>query len=126
MAYSYSHLYGIQTIGLRFFTVYGPWGRPDMAMFLFTDAIFKRTPIKVFNNGMLSRDFTFINDAIKSIILTITKDSTKNENYQLYNIGNSSPVKLLDFIEAIENISGIKAKKKMLPMEGDVNKPGLA
>ena len=123
MAYSYSHLYGIQTIGLRFFTVYGPWGRPDMAMFLFTDAIFKRTPIKVFNNGMLSRDFTFINDAIKSIILTITKDSTKNENYQLYNIGNSSPVKLLDFIEAIENISGIKAKKKMLPMqEGDVNK----
>lgn len=122
MAHTYSHLYNIQTIGLRFFTVYGPWGRPDMALFLFTDAIIKDKPIKVFNNGKLSRDFTFIDDIIDGIFATLIKDSKENKNYQLYNIGNSSPVKLMDFINEIEQSTGKIAKKEMLPMQqGDVN-----
>jgi UDP-glucuronate 4-epimerase len=121
MAYTYSHLFGIQTIGLRFFTVYGPWGRPDMAMFLFTDAILNDRPIKVFNNGDLSRDFTYIDDIIQGILL-IVEDSNQDEKYQLFNIGNSKPVQLLEFIEEIEKATGKQAQRVMLPMQpGDVN-----
>ncbi len=121
MAYTYSHLYGLETIGLRFFTVYGPWGRPDMAMFLFTDAIEKGEPIKVFNHGDLERDFTYIDDIIEGITLII--NSEKESKYSLYNIGNSKPVRLLDFITEIENHLGKKAEKEMLPMQpGDVEK----
>lgn len=119
MAYTYSHLYKIQTIGLRFFTVYGPWGRPDMAMFLFTDAILNDKPIKVFNKGDLSRDFTYIDDIVAGVLKTILEPQDKA--YSLYNIGNGSPVKLLDFIEAIENSTHKIAQKQMLPMQpGDV------
>jgi UDP-glucuronate 4-epimerase len=122
MAHTYSHLYNIETIGLRFFTVYGPWGRPDMAMFLFTDAIINNRPIKVFNNGNLSRDFTFIDDIVKGLINTLLVNSKNKNIYKLYNIGNSRPVRLLDFIEAIELNLAVKAKKEMLPMQpGDVN-----
>lgn len=121
MAHTYSHLYGIQTIGLRFFTVYGPWGRPDMAMFLFTDAILKNLPIKVFNEGDLSRDFTYIDDIVRGLVATLTQDSKNNKTYQLFNIGNNRPVKLLDFIQAIESELGIVAEKEFLPMQdGDV------
>lgn len=122
MAHTYSHLFGMQTIGLRFFTVYGPWGRPDMAMFLFADAILNNRPIKVFNEGNLSRDFTFIDDIVSGICLVI--ESTNNpELYQLFNIGNSKPVQLLDFIKAIEKISQKVALKLMLPMQpGDVTR----
>ena len=121
MAYTYSHLFGIQTIGLRFFTVYGPWGRPDMAMFLFTDAILNNKPIKVFNKGDLSRDFTYVDDIIHGILLII-EDKNQVEKYQLFNIGNSKPVQLLEFIEEIENATGEQAQKIMLPMQlGDVN-----
>jgi UDP-glucuronate 4-epimerase len=121
MAHTYSHLFNIQTIGLRFFTVYGPWGRPDMAMFLFTQAILNNKPIKVFNNGELYRDFTYIDDIINGVVATIEKPLLKN--YRIYNIGNSKPVKLLDFITAIEDNLGIKAIKEMLPMQpGDVEK----
>src|SRR5690554_5316192 len=121
MAYTYSHLYNIQTIGLRFFTVYGPWGRPDMAMFLFTDAILNDRPIKVFNNGDLSRDFTYIDDIIQGINL-IVADDKQYEKYQLFNIGNSKPVQLLEFIEEIEIATGKQAQKIMMPMQpGDVN-----
>ncbi|TXK77881.1 NAD-dependent epimerase/dehydratase family protein [Mesonia sp. K4-1] len=121
MAYTYSHLYNIQTIGLRFFTVYGPWGRPDMAMFLFTDAILNDKPIKVFNNGNLSRDFTYIEDIIKGVEKTLLKPQPHNKKYSLYNIGNGDPVKLLDFIKAIEKETGKRAKQEMLPMQaGDV------
>lgn len=123
MAHTYTHLFGIQTIGLRFFTVYGPWGRPDMAMFLFTDAILNNKPIQVFNNGNLSRDFTYIDDIVGgmlSIIETLKTDQWK-QPYALYNIGNSKPVKLLDFIEAIEKTTGKIAQKDYLPMQpGDV------
>lgn len=122
MAHTYSHLYGLETIGLRFFTVYGPWGRPDMAMFLFTDAILKKRPIKVFNNGNLSRDFTYINDIVEGVINTLFVDSKNKALYKLYNIGNSKPVNLLDFIEAIEKNLDTSAIKEMLPMQaGDVN-----
>ncbi len=121
MAFTYSHLYGIQAIGLRFFTVYGPWGRPDMAMFLFTDAILNDRPIKVFNNGDLSRDFTYIDDIIKGIML-IMADQDDTENCQLFNIGNSKPVPLMQFIEEIESATGKTAQKILLPMQpGDVN-----
>jgi UDP-glucuronate 4-epimerase len=121
MAHTYSHLYGIQTIGLRFFTVYGPWGRPDMAMFLFTDAILNDRPIKVFNNGNLSRDFTFIDDIVGGVVATIEKDAP--QTYSLYNIGNGNPVKLLDFIEAIEKCLGKTAIRELLPMQpGDVER----
>ena len=121
MAHTYSHLYGMETIGLRFFTVYGPWGRPDMAMFLFTDAILNNRPIKVFNNGDLSRDFTYIDDIVGGVVNTLLKDSKNKAIYKLYNIGNSSPVKLLDFITAIEKELGTIATKQMLPMQaGDV------
>ena len=122
MAHTYSHLYNIETIGLRFFTVYGPWGRPDMAMFLFTDAILKNMPINVFNNGDLSRDFTYIDDIVEGVVNTLVKDSENTSLYKLYNIGNGKPVRLLDFIESLEHIIGVKAKKNMFPMQdGDVN-----
>ncbi len=127
MAHTYSHLYGLPTTGLRFFTVYGPWGRPDMAMFLFTDAILKGTPIKVFNNGNMERDFTYIDDIVEGVVRIAEKNIEerikKKEIYKLYNIGNSSSVKLLDFIEAIELNLDIKAKRQYLPMQpGDVKK----
>ena len=121
MAYTYSHLFGIQTIGLRLFTVYGPWGRPDMAMFLFTDAIINNRPIKVYNNGNLSRDFTYIDDVVLGVVSTLIKDSKSNKLYQLYNIGNNNPIKLLDFILEIEKNTNKTAKKEMLPIQdGDV------
>ena len=122
MAHTYSHLYNIETIGLRFFTVYGPWGRPDMAMFLFTDAILKNMPINIFNNGDLSRDFTYIDDIVEGVVNALVRDSENTSLYKLYNIGNGKPVRLLDFIESLEHTIGIKAKKNMLPMQdGDVN-----
>ena len=123
MAHTYSHLYKFETIGLRFFTVYGPWGRPDMAMFLFTDAILNNKPIKVFNNGDLSRDFTYIDDITSGVVNTLIKDSKNSSFYKLYNIGNGKPVQLIDFIESLENTLDITAIKKMLPMQaGDVQK----
>jgi UDP-glucuronate 4-epimerase len=122
MAHTYSHLYDIEIIGLRFFTVYGPWGRPDMAMFLFTDAIINSKPIKVFNNGELSRDFTYIDDIVAGVLATLLENSNDKLLYKLYNIGNSSPVKLMNFIKSIENSLGVVAKKEMLPMQaGDVH-----
>lgn len=121
MAYTYNHLFNLKTTGLRFFTVYGPWGRPDMAMFLFTEAIIKGEPIKVFNEGNLERDFTFIDDIVRGVNEIISK-SSQEKNYSLYNIGNGKPVKLLDFIKEIELQLGKPAKKIMMPMQpGDVN-----
>lgn len=137
IAHVYSHLYGLPTTGLRFFTVYGPWGRPDMAMFLFTKAIIEDKPIEVFNNGEMERDFTYIDDVVAGVVLVIDNLPKGNPNwtglqpdpssskapYKLYNIGNSAPVKLIDFIDAIENKLGKKAKKIMMPMQpGDVHK----
>lgn len=125
MAHTYSHLFNIKTIGLRFFTVYGPWGRPDMAMFLFTDAIINKKPINVFNNGLLSRDFTYIDDIIDGIVGVIKNDSNKDmdTNYKIYNIGKNEPIKLLDFITEIEKNIGNEAEKNFLPMQpGDVEK----
>jgi UDP-glucuronate 4-epimerase len=123
MAHTYSHLYDFQTIGLRFFTVYGPWGRPDMAMFLFTDAIIKNKPIKVFNNGDLSRDFTYIDDIIDGVVKTLLGNSKNTSKYQLYNIGNSKPIRLLDFISEVELNLNKKADKVMMPMQdGDVSR----
>jgi UDP-glucuronate 4-epimerase len=124
MAHTYSYLYGMETIGLRFFTVYGPWGRPDMAMFLFTDAIINDKSIKVFNNGNLSRDFTYIDDIITVVFATILEDSKDTSLYKLYNIGNCVPVQLMDFIKSIENNLGLVAEKEMFPMQaGDVHQP---
>ena len=127
MAHTYSHLYKLPTIGMRFFTVYGPWGRPDMAPMLFADAISKGKPIKVFNNGNMSRDFTYIDDIVNGIqVLIQKKDIIKQEEepkeyYRLYNIGNGTPQPLGDFIKAIENSFGEEAKKDFLPMQaGDV------
>ena len=144
MAHTYSHLYHIQTTGLRFFTVYGPWGRPDMAPMLFADAISNDRPIKVFNNGDMSRDFTYIDDIVDGIVSVVdkqldnskflelnsdtpvvkTKEGCNIQNLKLanvYNIGNNSPVSLMEFIETIENSIGKKAEKNFLPMQdGDV------
>ena len=135
MAHTYAHLYGIQTTGLRFFTVYGPWGRPDMAPMLFTDAILNDRPIKVFNNGEMSRDFTYIDDIVDGIIKVIDNPATSNTEwnakepeissssapYKLYNIGNNAPLPLMTFIETIENALGKKAEKNFMPMQdGDV------
>jgi len=133
MAHTYSHLFGIPTTGLRFFTVYGPYGRPDMALFLFTKAILAGEPILVFNNGEMNRDFTYVDDIIGGItrvldypplpdLLNSADPSvSKTAPYKIYNIGNSSPVRLMDFIEAIETKLGIQAKKELLPMQpGDV------
>lgn len=135
MAHTYSHLFNIPTTGLRFFTVYGPWGRPDMALFLFTEAILKGEPIKVFNNGNMQRDFTYIDDIVEGIIRVMDKPATPNPDwdakspdsgtssapYRLYNIGNNNPVALMDFIGAIEKALGKTAEKELLPMQpGDV------
>ena len=122
MAYTYSHLFGFNVTGLRFFTVYGPWGRPDMAMFLFTDAIIKGEPVKIFNHGNLERDFTYIDD-ISDGIHRVVEFNNQKEKYTLYNIGNSKPVKLMNFIEEIEKQLSVKAKKEFLEMQpGDVYK----
>lgn len=123
MAYTYSHLYGIPTTGLRFFTVYGPWGRPDMAMALFTERILKGEAIKVFNEGKLSRDFTYVSDIVEGIQKVIDHpNSSVNDPYQLLNIGNNSPVQLMDFIQAIEKITKRKALLDFQPMQdGDVH-----
>ena len=121
MAYTYSHLFKIPTTGLRFFTVYGPWGRPDMAMFLFTDAIINNKPIKVFNYGNMERDFTYIDDIVEGVIRIIEKQPDvrikNNQFYKLYNIGNNNSVKLLEFIKEIELNLGKESKKEMLPMQ---------
>lgn len=123
MAHTYSHLYKIPTTGLRFFTVYGPWGRPDMAPILFADAISNDRPIKVFNNGNMERDFTFIDDIVEGVKRIIEKPVEDREFYKVYNIGNNDSVKLLDFIIQIEKSLGKEATKEMLPMQmGDVKK----
>ena len=138
MAHTYSHLFGIPTIGLRFFTVYGPWGRPDMALFLFTKAILAGEPIKVFNHGKMERDFTYIDDIVGGIVRMVSASSVTSDGkwdpldpdpsassapYRIHNIGNSSPVRLLDFIEAIEKNLGKVAEKIMMPIQpGDVEK----
>lgn len=129
LAYSYSHLYGIPTTGLRFFTVYGPWGRPDMAYYGFTRAILAGEPIRVYNGGRMQRDFTYVDDIVHCIdrllerppALTRAPNSGAEAPYRLYNIGNHRPVSLMDFIAAIERACGRAAVKEMLPMQpGDV------
>jgi UDP-glucuronate 4-epimerase len=135
MAHTYSHLYQLSCTGLRFFTVYGPWGRPDMALFLFTKAILNDQPIDVFNNGKMKRDFTYIDDIVEGVIKVIDKypepnldwsgqnpdSATSYAPYRLYNIGNNHPVELTEFIEAIERALGKKAIRNLLPMQpGDV------
>ncbi|MDA8792852.1 NAD-dependent epimerase [Bacteriovoracaceae bacterium] len=129
MAYTYASLYGLPCTGLRFFTVYGPWGRPDMAPFLFTDAILNKKKIKVFNHGDLLRDFTYVDDIVEGVYRVsqkvpetkVLEDQSEVPPYILHNIGNNNPIKLLDFIETIETRLGQKAEKEMLPMqEGDV------
>ncbi|MCP4147248.1 MAG: NAD-dependent epimerase [bacterium] len=135
MAHTYSHLYGIPTTGLRFFTVYGPWGRPDMAYFKFTKNILENKSIDIYNHGKMQRDFTYIDDIIEGITRIIAKPAQPNDQwtgklpdpasgkapYKIYNIGNNSPVELMDFIETIEKKLGKKAEKNMMPMQpGDV------
>ena len=127
MAHTYSHLFKIPTTGLRFFTVYGPWGRPDMAMFLFTDAIVKNKPIKVFNYGKMERDFTYIDDIVEGVVRILEHPNKerieKNDLYKVYNIGNNNSVKLLDFIKEIEINLETEAEKNMLPIQpGDVER----
>ena len=123
IAHTYSHLFNLPTIGLRFFTVYGPWGRPDMALFKFTESIINNKPIRVFNYGNMLRDFTYIDDVIESIFL-LMQNSDNNSNsklYKIFNIGNSNPTKLYDYIEAIENNLGKKADMILEEMQpGDV------
>lgn len=117
MAHTYSHLYNIQTTGLRFFTVYGPWGRPDMAPMLFTDAILNDRAIKVFNHGKMSRDFTYVDDIVDGIVKVINNPSP----YNIYNIGNNSPVNLMEFIKTIENALDKEATKNFMDIQpGDV------
>ena len=135
MAHTYSHLYGLPTTGLRFFTVYGPWGRPDMALFLFTKAILEGRAIDVFNHGNMQRDFTYIDDIVEGVIRVMDRTATVNPEYdpisadpatsnvpyRVFNIGNNNPVQLLDFIGAIEKALGKKAEKRLLPLQdGDV------
>jgi UDP-glucuronate 4-epimerase len=124
MAHSYSHLFKLPTTGLRFFTVYGPWGRPDMALFLFADAILQDKPINVFNHGNMVRDFTYVDDIVESITRLIPKPAPENEDKvpcQVFNIGNSSPVKLMEYIEALENALGKTAQKNFMDVQpGDV------
>jgi len=137
MAHAYSHLYKIPTTGLRFFTVYGPWGRPDMALFLFTDAILKNKPINVFNYGDMVRDFTYVGDIVEGVKRVIDNPAQPNPDwdsnnpdtasssapYKVYNIGNNNPIKLMNFITAIEKELGKEAEKVMLPIQpGDVPK----
>ncbi len=135
MAHTYSHLYSLPTTGLRFFTVYGPWGRPDMALFLFTKAILENQPINVFNYGKMKRDFTYIDDIIEGVIRVMDKipapnptwsshtpdPATSSSPYKIYNIGNNQPVELMHFIQVLEDRLGIAAQKNMLPIQpGDV------
>lgn len=135
MAHTYSHLYNLPSTGLRFFTVYGPWGRPDMALFLFTKAILSGKPIDVFNFGKMKRDFTYIDDIVEGLVRVIDRIPQGNSNwsgynpdpgtskapYKIYNIGNNNPVELLHFINVIEQCLGIEAQKNMLPLQlGDV------
>jgi UDP-glucuronate 4-epimerase len=135
MAHTYSHLYGLPTTGLRFFTVYGPWGRPDMALFLFTKAILEGRPIDVFNHGNMQRDFTYVDDIVEGVIRVLDRvatadagydpiladPATSNAPYRVFNIGNNNPVPLLDFIGCIESALGMKAEKRLLPLQdGDV------
>lgn len=135
MAHTYSHLYGLPTTGLRFFTVYGPWGRPDMALFLFTKAILEGRPIDVFNHGNMKRDFTYVDDIVEGVIRVLDRTAaadpaydpvaadpaTSNAPYRVFNIGNNNPVPLLDFIGCIEDALGQKAEKRLLPLQdGDV------
>jgi UDP-glucuronate 4-epimerase len=135
MAHTYSHLYGLPTTGLRFFTVYGPWGRPDMALFLFTKAILEGRAIDVFNHGNMRRDFTYVDDIVEGVIRVSDRTATPNPDYRaetpdpgtsnvpyrVFNIGNHDPVPLLDYIGAIEQALGAKAQKNLLPMQdGDV------
>ena len=125
MAHTYSHLYGIPTTGLRFFTVYGPWGRPDMSPFLFADAILNNKPIKVFNHGDMMRDFTYIDDIVEGVVRVADKPARPQVNssvpYRVFNIGNNQPEKLMDFIGILENAFGKLAEKEFLPMQaGDV------
>jgi UDP-glucuronate 4-epimerase len=128
MAFSYSHLYRLPVTGLRFFTVYGPWGRPDQSLFLFVKSIMKNEPINVFNNGKMLRDFTYIDDIVNGVILVLdkppnmnTSPNSKSAPSNLFNIGNGSPVPLLDFISAIEDCIGKVANKRFLPIQpGDV------
>ena len=125
MAHTYSHLYGLPTTGLRFFTVYGPWGRPDMSPFLFADAIINNRPIKVFNHGDMMRDFTYIDDIVEGVIRVLDKPATTSTNtgapYRLFNIGNNQPEQLMDFIGLLESAIGKTAQKEFLPMQaGDV------
>lgn len=135
MAHTYSHLYGLHCTGLRFFTVYGPWGRPDMALFLFTRAILEEKPIKVFNHGRMQRDFTYIDDIIEGVVRIMGRlpepdptwsgddpdPGTSYNRYKIYNIGNNNPVELMEFISAIEKVLGRKAKKEFLDLQpGDV------
>lgn len=135
MAHTYSHLFNIPTTGLRFFTVYGPWGRPDMSPMLFAHAIREGTPIKVFNNGKMLRDFTFIDDIVEGVIRVLDKPARADPNYavehpdpatssapyHIFNIGNSKPIPLLDYIRCMEDALGREAKKEFLPMQaGDV------
>ncbi|MCX7027056.1 MAG: NAD-dependent epimerase [Spirochaetes bacterium] len=135
MAHSYSYLYNLPTTGLRFFTVYGPWGRPDMALFLFAKSILEGKPIDIYNNGKMKRDFTYIDDIVEGIVRVIDNPPKGNPEwsgekpasasskapYKIYNIGNSSPVSLMDFIDAIEESLGKKAVKNFLPMQaGDI------
>lgn len=121
MAHAYSKLYGIPTTGVRFFTVYGPWGRPDMAPYLFMKAVMNGDPIKVFNHGQMRRDFTYIDDIIEGLIKIVAHPATTPIPYRIYNIGNSSPVELLHFIAVIEQTTGRKAIRQMMDMQpGDV------
>ncbi|AII46094.1 hypothetical protein KR49_06465 [Synechococcus sp. KORDI-49] len=135
MAHTYSHLYGLPATGLRFFTVYGPWGRPDMALFLFTKAMLAGEPIQVFNNGEMVRDFTYVDDIVESLVRLLDKParaetgfdpfhpdpSTSWAPHRVFNIGNSTPTPLMDYIEAVENALGVNAIKEFLPMQpGDV------
>ena len=135
MAHTYSHLYGLPTTGLRFFTVYGPWGRPDMALFLFTKAIIEGRPIDVFNHGKMKRDFTFVDDIVEGVIRTLDRTAAadaafdsnlpdpgrSNVPYRVFNIGNNDPVELMAFVAAIEDTLGMKAQKNFMPLQdGDV------
>jgi UDP-glucuronate 4-epimerase len=135
MAHTYSHLYGLPATGLRFFTVYGPWGRPDMALFLFTKAMLEGRPIQVFNNGQMTRDFTYVDDIVESLIRLLDKPAAPDPAFdsanpdpatswaphRVFNIGNSNPTPLMDYIEAVESALGVSAEKEFLPMQpGDV------
>jgi len=119
MAHAYAHLYGIPTTGLRFFTVYGPWGRPDMALFKFTDAIVKGQPIDVYNDGEMSRDFTYIDDIVEGLVRLIPRPPAEDggARNKVYNIGFGAPVKLVQFIECLEEAMGIRAIKNFMPLQ---------